>query len=98
MDRCRFPRPSVPRDPATRPPGPARLRIPAQALRHPARILNAECTDAAAPELVLRDDGSNGDLGYAWATLVDKDRALVVYYFNRNDGIRHIAETYIHFD
>ena len=59
-----------------------------------ARVLNAECTDAStAPEIVLRDDGGNGDLGYPWATLLSKKRALVVYYFNQKDGPRHIAGT-----
>src|SRR5439155_9687040 len=61
-----------------------------------ARVLDAECTDAAtAPEIVLRDDGGNGDLGYPWATMVSKNRALVVYYFNVADGIRHIAGTFL---
>jgi hypothetical protein len=61
-----------------------------------ARILNSECTDAAtAPEIVLRDDGGNGDLGYPWATMVSDERALVVYYFNRSDGTRHIAGTFL---
>ena len=59
-----------------------------------ARILNPECTDAAsASEIILREDGGNGDLGYPWATMVSKNRALVVYYFNRSDGTRHIAGT-----
>lgn len=59
-----------------------------------ARVLDAECTDSAtAKEIVLRDDGGNGDLGYPWATLLSKNRALVVYYFNVGDGIRHIAGT-----
>ncbi|HEY0549076.1 MAG TPA: sialidase family protein, partial [Verrucomicrobiae bacterium] len=52
-----------------------------------ARVLDSECTNAAvAEEFVLRDDGGNGDLGYPWATMVSKNRALVVYYFNRADG------------
>jgi sialidase-1 len=64
-----------------------------------ARVLNAECTDAAtAPEVVLRDDGGNGDLGYPWATMVSDKRALVVYYFNRADGTRHIAGTFVEID
>jgi sialidase-1 len=59
-----------------------------------ARVLHAECTDAtAAPEIILRDDGGNGDLGYPWATMVSRDRALVVYYFNRADGTRSISGT-----
>jgi hypothetical protein len=67
--------------------------------RHPpfgirARLLDAECRNAAtAPELILRDDGGNTDLGYPWAALISKRRVLVVYYFNRADGPRYIAGT-----
>ena len=67
--------------------------------RHPpygirARILNAECTDTAtAKEIVLRADGGNVDLGYPWSVVLNKDRALVVYYFNVADGIRFIGST-----
>lgn len=61
-----------------------------------ARVLDAECTNAAAAEeAVLRDDGGNGDLGYPWATMLSNDRALVVYYFNKADGTRHIAGTFL---
>ena len=61
-----------------------------------ARVLEAECADVGtAEEIVLRDDGGNGDLGYPWATMVSKNRALVVYYFNRSDGTRHIAGTFL---
>ncbi|MBS1749428.1 MAG: exo-alpha-sialidase [Bacteroidetes bacterium] len=59
-----------------------------------ARILNAECTDfKTAPEIVLREDGGNGDIGYTWPVQLDKNRVLVVYYFNKENGIRHIAGT-----
>jgi hypothetical protein len=67
--------------------------------RHPpfgvrARILDAECTNfATTKEITLRDDGGNGDLGYPWATMISRNRALVVYYFNLGDGLRHIAGT-----
>ena len=61
-----------------------------------ARVLDAECTDlTSAPEMVLRDDGGNGDIGYPWATLISKERALVVYYFNSANGTRHIAGTLV---
>lgn len=61
-----------------------------------ARILNAECTDFAdAPEIVLRDDGGSGDLGYPWAALLPGGRVLSVYYFNRADGPRIIAGTVV---
>lgn len=59
-----------------------------------ARILNPECTDFdTAPEIVLRDDGGTGDLGYPWAVLLDKSHILVTYYFNKDGGTRHIAGT-----
>jgi len=59
-----------------------------------ARILNAECTDfATAKEIVLREDGGSGDLGYTWPVQLDKNRVLVVYYFNKENGTRHIAGT-----
>ncbi len=59
-----------------------------------ARILNAECTDfATAPEFVLRTDGGSTDLGYTWPVLLDDNRVLVVYYFNKNRGTRYIAGT-----
>lgn len=67
--------------------------------RHPpygirARILNPECTDyKTAPEIILRDDGGNTDIGYPWPVMLDKKRILVVYYFNIKDGLRHIAGT-----
>jgi sialidase-1 len=64
-----------------------------------ARVLDAECTNAStAEEIVLREDGSNGDLGYPWATMLSEKRALVVYYFNRAEGTRHIAGTFLNLD
>lgn len=67
--------------------------------RHPpfgirARVLDPECKDfLGTPEIILRDDGGNSDLGYPWATMISRNRMLVVYYFNREDGTRHIAGT-----
>jgi sialidase-1 len=59
-----------------------------------ARILNSECTDfRTAPEIVLRDDGGNSDIGYTWPVQLDKKRVLVTYYFNLENGTRHIAGT-----
>lgn len=59
-----------------------------------ARVLNAECTDfATAPEIILRDDGGNTDIGYPWAVMMDDEHVLVTYYFNIENGNRHIAGT-----
>ena len=59
-----------------------------------ARILNEECTDfATAPEIILRDDGGSGDIGYTWPVQLDKKRVLIVYYFNTNNGTRSIQGT-----
>ena len=61
-----------------------------------ARILNAECTDfAASEEFILRDDGGGFDIGYTWPVQLDGNKVLVVYYFNKNDGIRYISGTII---
>lgn len=64
-----------------------------------ARVLDPECRNfATAEEIVLRPDGGTGDLGYPWSVMVSKNRALVVYYFNRADGTRHIAGTFLEID
>lgn len=62
-----------------------------------ARVLDAECTNpAAAPEIVLRDDGGMTDLGYPWSVMLPGKRALVVYYFNRDGaGARSIEGTVV---
>ncbi|GAA4447457.1 hypothetical protein GCM10023091_42330 [Ravibacter arvi] len=61
-----------------------------------ARILNAECTNfATAPEITLREDGGNTDIGYTWPVQLDGNRVLIVYYFNKENGLRHIAGTIV---
>jgi len=60
-----------------------------------ARVLDPECTRFDGEEIVLREDGGNGDLGYPWATTLSRKRALVVYYFNKEDKTREIAGTFI---
>jgi len=60
-----------------------------------ARLLDPECTRFDGEEAVLRDDGGSGDLGYPWATMLSRKRALVVYYFNKEDKGREIAGTFI---
>ena len=60
-----------------------------------ARVIDPECQNINdSPEIILREDGWCGDLGYPWSTIVDNDKILVVYYFTSDqDGIRHIAAT-----
>jgi sialidase-1 len=59
-----------------------------------ARILNAECTDyKTAPEVILREDGGGTDIGYTWPVQLDENRVLVTYYYNIDNGTRHIAGT-----
>jgi hypothetical protein len=61
-----------------------------------ARVLDPECTEArSSEEIVLRDDGGSGDLGYPWGTVLSKHRVLVVYYFNNHDGPRYIGGTFL---
>jgi len=60
-----------------------------------ARVLDPECTRFDSQEIVLRDDGGSGDLGYAWSCLTADGRVLGVYYFNQADGTRHIAGTFL---
>src|SRR3546814_1735921 len=57
-----------------------------------AKILNAECTDfKTAQEFVIRDDGGGSDLGYPWAVLLDDNKVLVTYYFNKRSE-EHTSE------
>lgn len=60
-----------------------------------ARVLDPECTRFDTEEIVLRDDGGNGDLGYPWSCVTADGRILSVYYFNKEDGTRHIAGTFL---
>jgi sialidase-1 len=57
-----------------------------------ARILNAECTDyETADEIIIRTDGGSTDIGYPWAVMLNDNQVLVTYYFNIENGTRHIA-------
>ncbi|NLV45445.1 MAG: exo-alpha-sialidase [Candidatus Hydrogenedentes bacterium] len=59
-----------------------------------ARVLDAEAGNIAeSTEIVLRDDGGSGDLGYPWISPMADGRYLAAYYFNRENGTRHIAGT-----
>jgi len=43
-----------------------------------------------APELILRDDAPNGDLGYPHAVQLKDGKILVAYYISNEDGTRKI--------
>lgn len=61
------------------------------------RVLDPECENPGdAEELVLRDDGGEGDLGYPHAALLPDGRILAVYYFNDHEGgQRFVAGTFV---
>lgn len=58
-----------------------------------ARILSPECDNIdSSEEIIIRDDGLCGDIGYTWATNLNDNKVAVVYYFCRpDDTVRHIA-------
>lgn len=59
-----------------------------------ARLCNSELTDIAeAPEIILREDASCGDLGYPNAVQLGNGDILVAYYITMEDGIRTIDVT-----
>ena len=60
-----------------------------------ARLIDCEKECEAGNELVIRDDGPCGDLGYPWACELPNGRVLVVYYFCDQMGLRHIAASLI---
>lgn len=64
-----------------------------------ALMLDTELADISpGQELVLRDDGSSGDLAYNWAELLPGGDILVAYYFHSDKlfgGRRHIAGTIV---
>jgi len=59
-----------------------------------ARLCNSELTDVnEAEEIILRDDGAHGDLGYANAIQLENGDILVVYYICVDGKIRTIDIT-----
>ncbi len=69
--------------------------------RHPpygirARLWDGQNTDLAGEELIVRDDGRSGDLGYPWGTQLADGSVLVTYYFHDKSGLRSIEASRIH--
>jgi hypothetical protein len=59
-----------------------------------ARLCNSELTDInEVPEIILRDDAPNGDLGYPNSLQLPDGTAMVSYYISGSDGIRKIEAT-----
>jgi hypothetical protein len=44
-------------------------------------------------EIVLRDDGLDGDMGYPSSEQLNDDTILTVYYWHGEDQIRHLVGT-----
>jgi hypothetical protein len=61
-----------------------------------ARLLNHDCSDfRTAEEFIVRNDGGSWDVGYPWAVQLEDGVVLVVYYFNKDDGTRFIAGSFL---
>ena len=56
-----------------------------------ARFMDPEGNHFLGEEIIIRSDGACADLGYPWAAQLENGNIVVVYYFNNDDGIRHIA-------
>ncbi|HHW31520.1 MAG TPA: exo-alpha-sialidase [Clostridiaceae bacterium] len=59
-----------------------------------ARLCNGELSDInEVPEIILRDDAPNGDLGYTHSVQLPDGTIMVAYYISGDDGIRKIEAT-----
>lgn len=54
-------------------------------------LMDSSAEHFIGDEMIIRDDGLCGDVGYPWSVEMPDGRILVVYYFTQEDGIRHIA-------
>lgn len=54
-------------------------------------LMDSSAENFIGDEIIIRDDGLCGDVGYPWSVEMPDGRILVVYYFTTEDGIRHIA-------
>lgn len=54
-------------------------------------LMDSSAEDFIGDEIIIRDDGLCGDVGYPWSVEMPDGKILVVYYFTKEDGIRHIA-------
>jgi hypothetical protein len=63
-----------------------------------ARLMDKNAEQFVSGECILRSDAICGDVGYPWAVQLENGKVLIVYYYTREDGIRHIAGTTIRID
>ncbi len=56
-----------------------------------AHLMDSKAEHLLGDEIIIRDDGLCGDVGYPWAVELPNGNVLVVYYFTQEDGVRHIA-------
>jgi len=56
-------------------------------------LMDSSGQEFIGKEIIIRDDGLCGDVGYPWSVQLPNGNLLVVYYFTQKDGIRHIAAT-----
>jgi len=56
-----------------------------------ARLMDSEAEQFISEEIIIREDAVCADIGYPSATQLANGKVLVVYYFTKDDGIRHIA-------
>ena len=63
-----------------------------------ARFLDGLGKKFISDEIIIRDDGLCGDVGYPWSVELPDRRILIVYYFTEADGIRHISATELTLD
>lgn len=54
-------------------------------------LMDSSAENFIGDEIIIRDDGLCGDVGYPWAVELPDGKILVVYYFTQSDSIRHIA-------
>lgn len=54
-------------------------------------LMDSSAEEFIGDEIIIRDDGLCGDVGYPWSVEMPSGQVLVVYYFTEEDGIRHIS-------
>ncbi|MCU7834949.1 MAG: glycoside hydrolase [gamma proteobacterium symbiont of Taylorina sp.] len=56
-----------------------------------AQLMDKQAEHFIGDEIIVRDDAVCADIGYPCATQLANGKVLIVYYFTKEDGVRHIA-------